>query len=325
MRTILHRRQLLASLTIAMLPGISLAQAAWPTKPIRIIVPASAGSGPEVIARLIGERLAPRLGQPLFVEAIPGAAGIIGTEKAMSAAPDGHTFLLGFNQVMTMNPYLYPKLPYDPVGGVAPVSLIARGGYVLIASPKAGFTDVRGLLAQARAQPGAIAYASTGNGSAAHLGMELIKMQAGIDLLHVPYKSGGASTTDLIAGQIQLKLEPQSSAVPLLQGGKVRALAVTTSARMAALPDVPTLGETIKGFSLTGWNALWAPPGTPAAIVERMSKEMRAVLQEPELHARLEKMGIDAEGSTPAALAELTRQESAQWGQLIQRTGIKAD
>lgn len=320
-----HRRHLIGLLAgMAMAPAL-FAQTAWPGKPIRLVVPAGAGSGPDIMARLIGDRLGQRLGQPIVVEPTPGASGILGADKALNAAPDGYTFLFGFNQLMTMNPHIYAKLPYDPVKGVAPVSLISKGGYVLIAGPTVPFDDVAGMIQHARAHPGALTYASFGNGSAPHLGMELLKQRAGIDLLHVPYRTSAAANTDLMANQIQVKIETQTSAVALVRSGKVKALAVTTAERLAALPSVPALRESVPGFELTGWNAVWAPAGIPPAVVDQMSRAIRATLQEPELRTRLAEMGLDPQGSTPGELDQLTRQESAQWGKLIREKGIKAD
>ncbi|MGQ3116220.1 MAG: Bug family tripartite tricarboxylate transporter substrate binding protein [Hydrogenophaga sp.] len=324
-RTPIPRRHALACLASLAVASPLWAQTPWPSKPIRLVVPASPGSGPDVMARLIGDRLARRLGQPIVVEPTPGASGILGADKALNAPPDGYTFLFGFNQLMTMNPHIYAKLPYDPVRGIAPVSLISKGGYVLLASPSVPFDDVAGMIKHARAHPGALVYASFGNGSAPHLGMELLKQRADIDLLHVPYRTSAAANTDLMANQIHVKIETQSSAVPLVRSGKVKALAVTTGTRMSALPEVPTLKETVPGFELTGWNAVWAPAGTPANAVDQMSRAIQATLQEPELRKRLGDMGIDPQGSMPGELDQLTVQESAQWGKLIREKGIKAD
>lgn len=324
-QTLIHRRRVLACLAATALASPVWAQTPWPSKPIRLVVPAGPGSGPDVMARLIGDRLGQRLGQPIVVEPVPGASGILGADKALNAPPDGYTFLFGFNQLMTMNPHIYAKLPYDPVRGIAPVSLISKGGYVLLASTTVPFDDVAGMIKHARAHPGALVYASFGNGSAPHLGMELLKQRANIDLLHVPYRTSAAANTDLMANQIHVKIDTQSSAVPLVRSGKVKALAVTTGTRMSALPEVPTLKETVPGFELTGWNAVWAPAGTPANAVDQMSRAIQATLQEPELRKRLGDMGIDPQGSMPGELEQLTQQESAQWGKLIREKGIKAD
>lgn len=321
----IHRRHALACLASIVMASPLWAQTAWPSKPIRLVVPAAPGSGPDVMARLIGDRLGQRLGQPIVVEPIPGASGILGADKALNAPADGYTFLFGFNQLMTMNPHIHAKLPYDPVRGIAPVSLISKGGYVLLASTTVPFNDVAGMIKHARAHPGALVYASFGNGSAPHLGMELLKQRADIDLLHVPYRTSAAANTDLMANQIHVKIETQSSAVPLVRSGKVKALAVTTGTRMSALPEVPTLKESVPGFELTGWNAVWAPAGTPANVVDQMSRALQATLQEPELRKRLGDMGIDPQGSMPGELEQLTTQESAQWGKLIREKGIKAD
>ena len=301
------------------------AQPNWPQKPVHVIVPASPGSGPENIARLLSEALSRRLSVPVFVEGIPGAAGIIGTDKAMKAAPDGYTVLYGLSQFVTMNPHLYAKLPYDPAKGMAPISLIGRGGYVLIANNDLAASDLPSLIALARRDPGKLAYASTGNGSAAHLGMELLKTKTSMDLLHVPYKTGSTANTDLIAGQVQIKIEPSSSALPLVKAGRVKALAVTTARRLEQLPKVATIQETIRDFELSGWNALWAPAGTPPFVIARLNSEVQAILAEETFRRRLLELGMLPEGSSPAQLAALTAAESAQWKTLIDRAGIKAD
>ena len=299
--------------------------AAWPSRPIQIIVPATAGSAPEIIARLIAEALTARLSSPVYVEGLPGAAGIIGTDKALKAPADGHTLLYAMNQVATMNPHLYPRLPYAPDRDMAPISLVARGGYVLLAYSGLPASDLPSLIALAKQEPGKLAYASTGNGSAAHLGMELIKARCGIDMLHVPYRSGATSNTELMAGRVQVKLEPQASALPLVQGGRAKALAVTTPGRLAVLPQVAAAQETLPGFELTGWNAIWAPTGTPAPIVSRLNAEIQAILRDEAFRRRLLELGVTPEGSTPAQLAALTAKETAQWKALIDKTGIRAD
>lgn len=301
------------------------ATAAWPSKPIQVIVPATTGSAPEIVARLIADALSARLSNPVYVEGMPGASGIIGTDKALKAPADGHTLLYAMNQVATMNPHLYPRLPYNPARDMAPISLVARGGYVLLAHSGLPASDLPSLIALAKREPGKLAYASTGNGSAFHLGMELIKAQCGIDLLHVPYRSGANANTELMAGRVQVRLEPQASALALVRGGRVKALAVTTPTRLSVLPQVPTVRETLPGFELSGWNALWAPAGTPAPVIVRLNAEVQQILKSDAFRSHLLQLGLTPEGSTPAELAALTAQETAQWKALIDKTGIKAD
>ena len=328
--TMSSRRVLLVRSMALIAPGLSgfpaaTAAPAWPSKPIQVIVPATTGSSPEIIARLLSEALAARLSHPFYVEGMPGASGIIGTDKALKAAPDGHTLLYAMNQVATMNPHLYPRLPYSPARDMAPISLVGRGGYVLIAHSGLAASDLPGLIALAKREPGRLAYASTGNGSAFHLGMELIKARCGIDLLHVPYRSGANANTELMAGRVHVRLEPQASALALLRGGRVKALAVTTARRLPLLPQVPTVQETLPGFELSGWNALWAPAGTPSPIIERLHTEVQAILGSDAFRRQLLELGLTPEGSTPGELAALTAKETAQWKALIDKTGIKAD
>ncbi|MCT8179240.1 Bug family tripartite tricarboxylate transporter substrate binding protein [Variovorax sp. CY25R-8] len=305
--------------------GAARAASAWPSKPIQVIVPATTASAPEIVARMLAEALSARLSSPVYVEGMPGASGIIGTDKALKAPADGHTLLYAMNQVATMNPHLYPRLPYNPARDMAPISLVARGGYVLLAYSGLPAPDLPSLIALAKREPGKLAYASTGNGSAFHLGMELIKLRCGIDLLHVPYRSGANANTELMAGRVQVRLEPQASALALIRGGRVKALAVTTRQRLPALPQVPTVQDTLPGFELSGWNALWAPAGTPAPVIERLHAEVQAVLGSDAFRRHLLDLGLAPEGSTPGELAALTARETAQWKALIEKTGIKAD
>jgi tripartite-type tricarboxylate transporter receptor subunit TctC len=322
----LSRRQALTFIAGAVLTERTFSQSAWPDHTVKFIVPAGAGTGIDVIARLLADQLSRQLGQPFVVENVTGAAGIVGTERALRAPPDGYTYLVGFNQIMSINPHLYAKLPYDPVRGVAPVSLVAKGGgYVLIAGPTAPFNTFDEFIRYARAHPGELAYGSSGTGSIAHLGMELLKQRAGIDLLHVPYRTGSDVTNDLISGRIHVRLETVNSAVPLVRGGRIKALAVSTASRKRLLPDVPTFSEQLPGFSeIAGWNAVWAPANTPAAIVERMARELAAALRDPKVIQRISDLGTEAQASTPAELAQLTEKDFALWGNLIKQQGIKS-
>ena len=321
------RRAMIASFCLGTLhvPSVFAQSSTYPVKPVRIIVPAGPGTAPDTLARIIAEHLARRMQQPFVVDPIAGAAGIIGTAAVARAEPDGYTLMYGYNQLLTINPHLYEKLPYDAAAGFAPVGLVACGGYLLIASPTLDAKDLPGLIALAKRQPGQLVYASTGSGSVANVGMELLKQTTGTDLLHVPYKTGSASTTDLIAGRVHVKLEPVASALPLVRAGKVKALAVTTPKRLAQLPEVATVGETLPGYEISGWHGILVPLRTPAEIVQRLSQELRAVLELAEVRQRLVDMGVEAAVASPSEMAEIIRRESAQWARVIRQAGIKPE
>ena len=302
------------------------AQAApYPTRPVRIVVPAGPGTAPDTLARVFAEHLARRLQQPFVVDPVPGAAGALGSAAVARAEPDGYTLMYGYNQLVTINPYLYDKLPYDAAAGFTPITLVARGGYTLVGSPTLEANDLPSLIALAKRQPGKLVYGSTGSGSIAHIGMELLKQATGIDMLHVPYKTSSASTTDLIAGRIHVKIDPTASAVPLVTSGRVKGLAVTTTRRAATLPNVATFAETLPDFEITGWHGLLAPPRTPVEVVQRLHQELRAVTEVPEVRQRLASLGVEAATATPAEMAELIARESAQWSRVIRQAGIKPE
>lgn len=324
----MNRRQLPLVLMIGagLLAGVAGETRAqdFPSKTIKVIVPAAAGSGPDTLARIVSEYMARQLPHPVVVENIPGMAASLGTAKVLSEPADGHTMLFGFNQIAVMNPHVYRKLPYDP-RNLAPVSLIGSGGYLLLAPTSAPYDSVAGLVAYARQHPGKLTYASTGTGGSQHLGMEFLRRAAGIELLHVPYKAGGTAHTDMIAGRIDLMIEPMSNGAALVRSGKVRALAVTRAQRVRHLPDVPTVAETLPGFELAGWNAVWVRTGTPEVVVNRLNALLRAALGDAQVVERLRERGYEAASSTPAQLAELTAREFTLWGDLIRKAGIQAE
>jgi tripartite-type tricarboxylate transporter receptor subunit TctC len=322
----LRRAALMSLLCGAAVGPRAFAQGApWPTKAVRIVVPAGPGTAPDTLARLFAEHLARRLQQPFIVDPQPGAAGTIGSATVARAEPDGYTLMYGYNQLVTINPHLYEKLPYDAAAGFAPVALVAKGAYTLLGSPTLDANDLPGLIALARRRPGELVYASSGSGSIAHVGMELMKQATGIDLLHVPYKTGSASTTDLISGRVHVRLEPTASAVPLVRAGKVKALAVTAAKRAPVLPEVATVAETLPDFEITGWHGVLAPLRTPAEVVQRLHQELRAATELPEVRQRLASLGVEAATASPAEMAEMIRRESAQWARVIRQAGIKAD
>lgn len=310
--------------------GVALAAGAadgnaqnYPSKPIRVIVPSSPGGSPDVLARLIAAPLGEELGQPLVIETIPGAAGIIGTDKVAKATPDGYTLLYGFNQVATMNPPLYKKLPYHPERDLTPLGLTLNLSYMWIANNEFEPKTITGLVKLNQAKPGSVNYASTGPGSAAHLGGLLLERMTGTRMTHIPYRSN--TNADLIAGVVHLKLDPVAASIGLVKSGKVKVLAVSSPKRLAILPDVPTVAETIPGYELTGWQGFWAPAGTPAAIVQRLNEAMVKVIHTPEMQKRIQDLGYEPLGSSPKVMADRIRSELVEWTSVIKQANISIE
>ena len=317
-----RRRSLLATA----LAGPALAQGDWPQRPIRLLVGFAPGGATDIASRIIAEPLGARLGQPLVIDNRAGAGGIIATEAAARSAPDGHTLLMGTISTHAMNVPLYgARLPYDPVRDFAPVSGVATGPNLLLVHPSVPARDLAGLIALARAAPGRLTYGSGGNGTSSHLAAEMFKAAADIDLLHVPFRSTTPAETALVAGQVQLLFDPVIAAMALAQGGQVRALATSAPRRLAALPEVPALAETLPGFEMGIWVGLFAPAGTPPAIVARLDAATRAVLALPEVAAKLEAIGAQTMPLTSEAFAAYLRTEIARWTEIVQAARIAVD
>lgn len=310
------------SLLAGLMPLAAQAQD-YPRRTVTIVVPGTPGGSPDVMARLFAQRLAESLGQQVVVEAVPGASGIIGVQKVARAPADGYTVLYGFNQLVTMNPHLIPNLPYNPEKDLAPVSMLADLGYVWIANNDLPANTVAEWIALAKAQPGKLSFGTTGPGSAANLGGELFMEQTGTRILAVAYK--GNSNPDLIAGIINLKMEPYTTAIPLIEAKRVKALAITGAARLAAIPSVPTMAESLPGYVIAGWHAVWLPANTPQAIVDRLNVEFVKVTKQPEMVERMRTVGLRPVGGTPQELRDQTREETVKWGALIKSRNIKAE
>jgi tripartite-type tricarboxylate transporter receptor subunit TctC len=295
----------------------------YPSRPIRVIVPSSPGGSPDVLARIVCAALGKELGQAMVVETLPGAAGIVGTNKVAQAAPDGYTLLYGFNQIATMNPPLYKDLPYQPERDLAPIGLTLNLGYMWIANESFAPSSIAELIALNRARPGSVNYASTGPGSAAHLGGLLLERMTGTRMTHVPYRSN--TTPDLLANVVQLKLDPVAASIGLVKSGKVKVLAVSSPRRLAVLPDVPTVAETVPGYEMTGWQGLWAPAGTPDAIVRQLNAAMVKVIHAPEMQKRIQELGYEPLGSTPDEMAARIHSELQQWAGIVKQANLKLD
>ena len=300
--------------------------AQYPARPIRFVVPFPPAGGVDIVARTIGEKLSPRLGQPIVTENRPGGGTTIGTELAAKSTPDGYTLLVGPIGGAAIAQAYYRKLGYDLRRDFAPITKIGYGTIVLVVPPSLGVTSVKELIALAKAKPGQLTFASSGTGALIHLTGELFKQMAGVDILHVPYKGTAQLLPDLIDGRVSMALDSMPAHLPHIKAGRLRALAVASRQRSAQLPDVPTLSEVgITGFQSNTDYALYAPAGTPKDIVATLNRETNAVLQQPDVRAKLAAQGIDVAGSTPEALQAELMEEFAKWSKVIKNANIKPE
>jgi tripartite-type tricarboxylate transporter receptor subunit TctC len=309
-----------------LLAAPAFAQPAYPAKPVRMIVGFPPGQATDIVARLVADKLTSRLGQSFFVDNKPGAAGIIGTELVAKAPPDGYTLQMNSSGPLSVNPGLYAKLPYDPVRDLQPISLAATVPLFLVVHPSLNATNVKELVALAKAQPGKLNYASGGSGVTNHLVMEMFKFAAGIEMTHVPYKGGPPAVTDLIAGQVSLMFETGPGILPHVRSGKLRALGVGSVKRSAATPDLPTIAEQgFPGFDGVAWIGFVAPAGVPRAIVDRLAAETAAIIALPDVRDRLLALGAEPAASTPDEFGAYIRSEIAKWGKVIRESGAKVE
>ena len=308
------------ALLIASAP--SLAQT-YPAKPVRIVVPWPAGGGADIVARVFAQKLTEHFSQPFVVENRPGASGSLGTEVAAKLAPDGYALLLiGANHAT--NSHLYSKLGFDPVKDFEPISLLTEAHNLLVAHPSLGARTLGDVIALARARPGQISYGSAGNGTTGHLAMELFKLNARLDMVHIPYKGGAPFVNDLLGGQVALGFENVLSASPHVASGKLRAIATSGRTRSRALPEVPTVAESgLPGFEVVLWQGLLAPAGTPRAIIDRLHAGVVASVAKPELRERFEQLNVEPAGGTPAQFATYLQSEIDKWGRVIRAAGIR--
>jgi tripartite-type tricarboxylate transporter receptor subunit TctC len=320
-----HRRQFLIAAGALLAAPLARAQGVFPSKPIRIIVPASPGGAADILSRTIAQKLSDAWGQQVLVDNRTGAAGIIGAEAAAKAPNDGYTVMMGFAGVIAVNPSLYKILPYDSVKDFAPVALVAMSPLMLVVHPAVPAYSVNELIALAKAKPGQLNFASTGSGSTQHLSAELFKSMADINMTHIPYKGSSLAYPDLLAGNVSLMFENMLSMLPNAKSGKVRALAVTGTKRSAAMPEVPTVAESVPGFSAVGWYGVLAPAGTDATIVNKLSAEINRILKLPEVSERLSSLGAEPAGSTPDEFAAHIRSEIAKWGKVVRDSGARIE
>ena len=318
---------LISILAVALMLPVSMAQAqGFPTKPLTLVVPFPAGGPTDAMARVLALKLAERLGQQVVIDNRAGAGGGIAAEQVARAPADGHTLFFGTTGTMAINPSLYTKLRYDPIKDFAPVSLMATTMNVLVAHPSLPAKSLQDLLMLAKTKPGDLTYASAGNGSSNHLSGELLKSSSGIQITHVPYKGSAPALVDLLGGRITMMFDTVAQQTQNIAAGKVTALAVTGPKRSPLLPDVPTAQEAgLKDFDVTIWFGVLAPAGTPSTVIDRLNREIVAVMSSDEMKRRMLQDGAESRPSTPAEFASLIKRDTAKWGPVVKASGASLD
>ena len=319
-----YLRSLSVLIFIALVSQVSHAQD-YPTKPIKIVVPLPPGGSNDVLARLIGQKMTESFGQPVIVENRPGAAGNIATEFMTKAAPDGYTIGIAPNQTVAVNPVLYPKLSYDVLKDLEGISMLGRVPMVLVVSPKMTAKSVAELIAQAKASPDKLTYASAGSGSPQHMAAEVFKSMTGTRLIQIPYKGSAPALIDVLAGTVDVMFCPINSALPHIRSGKLRALGTTGTSRLALLNGVPTIAETVPSFESDIWIGMITPAKTPPAIVTKLNSELRRILSLPDVKEKLADQGIDAESSSAADFTKLIATDQKRWAAVIKAADIKPE
>ena len=322
--TISRRSTLVLALATAAW-GNALAQDKYPSRPITLIVPQAAGGANDAIARVVAQKLAEQFGQGVIVENRPGAGGNVGTALAARAKNDGYTLMLTVNSAHVINPSLYKSTGFDPVKDFDPVSPVATAGYALVANPTFPAKNVQELVTLARAQPGKITIASAGNGTLNHLIGEMLSKATGIEMIHVPYKGAAAAVTDLVGGQVQVSVQSLPSSIAFIKSGKLKVLGVVNEKRVAALPDTPTIGETVKGFGSTPWYGVFVPAGTPKAIIAQLNAEIAKALDSKDVLEKLAGVGCEPYKSTPEQFAAVVRDDLPRWAKIVKDSGATVD
>ena len=313
----------IVSVVLAAMPPLATAQA-YPAKPIRWISPWPAGGANDIFSRAIGQRIGESLGQQVLVDNRPGAAGTIGSDIAAKAPADGYTLVMGSSPTHAIAPALYPALPYDPLRDFSAVTLVGSVPNVLVLHPSVPAKTVKEFIAVAKARPGKLNFASTGNGTSQHLSAELFKFMAGLDMVHIPYKGTAPALTELVAGQVDLAFENMPALIPHIQAGRLRALAVTTTKRSAVMPELPTIAEAaLPGYDASVWFGVFAPAGTPRPVIDRLHGEILKALQTQDLKSRMVAMGTDVSGIGPDDFSAYVRKEIPKWANLVKAAGVK--
>ena len=312
-------------IALASFPALPLVAQTYPSKPIRFIVPFPPGGGNDIVGRIVAQKLAEGFGLSVVVDNRGGAGGTVGTEMAAKAPADGHTMLVN-NISLAVNATLFPKLPYDTLKDLAPVTLVGRQPNIVVVNPSVPARSVRELLALAQAKPGQINYGSGGVGTASHLATELLKLMAKVDMVHVPYKGLGPALTDLMGGQIQLIISTLASALPQVRAGKLRALAVTTAKRSAFFPEIPSMDEAgVRGYEFSTWYGLLVPARTPRSIVDRLNQEMARVLGSAAVNDQFASQGLEAAHTSPQEFGVYLKSEVEKWAKVLKASGAKPE
>jgi tripartite-type tricarboxylate transporter receptor subunit TctC len=322
-------RRLLACLVVApfvsLFPSVASAQG-WPTKPVHIIVSSGAGGTADIVARMVGERLTPLLGQPVVIENRPGAGGHLGAALVARAEPDGYTLLMSGSPTHSVGPHLFKRLSYEPMRDVPPVAMVAAAPNLLVVNSSLPVKSLDDLVRLAREKPGQLTYSSAGNGTSGHLAAELLKNMAKIDMRHVPYKSGPEAVTGVLTGDVSFIFFTVPSVLPQVETGKLRALAITSAARSPLVPNVPTVAELgFPGFEALAWYALFAPRETPKPVVAKLSANLEKVVQLPDVRDKMVQLGAEPKYMNPEQVVSFVAVESPRWGQLIRDSGVSAD
>jgi tripartite-type tricarboxylate transporter receptor subunit TctC len=319
-------KKLMIALLLALACAASAAGETWPAKPVRIIVPFPPGSSPDLVARMLTDKLAQALGQPVIVENKPGAGGNLGTGLVAKAEPDGYTLGLSIPGPLAVNTVLYKKMDYDPFKELAPITLVALSPNVLVVDPKLGVNTVKEFIDYVKARPGKLNYGSIGNGSASHLTMELLKMRSGIDIVHVPYPGSPQVVTAIVSSQVQAGFVVPATAMPLAHAGRLKVLAVTSSVRSAVMPELPTVVEAgFPGFESSAWLGMVAPSKTPKPIIERLSRELVAIIRSEDVREKMHRIYFQPVGTAPEGLSNQMRAERDRWAKVIKQSGASAD
>ena len=316
--------RLFAAALVAALPAVAAAADAWPTKPVKIVVPFNAGGATDVVARLLAQKLTQAWGQSVVVENRAGAGGNIGADVVAKSPPDGYTLLMTSGSIVTANPFMYQLMTFDPAKDLVAITNVASGPQVIAVGNNVPFKTLAELIAYAKKNPGKVNYGSAGVGTQTHLAGENFAAAAKIDITHVPYKGESAALTDLMGGQIQMVPSNLGAAINFVKQGNLRALAVTSKQRSAELPDVPSASETLPGFENIGWFGLMAPAGTPTAVIDKIYQDSAKILKTPEFRAALAKQGMEPVANTPADFTAAIAAETKMWEKVIKERGLKA-
>jgi tripartite-type tricarboxylate transporter receptor subunit TctC len=310
---------------VLLLSIASLADAAWPERPIHLVVPWAPGGSTDILARAVADKLTQSLGQPVIVENKPGASGNIGSDLVAKAKPDGYTILFGSMSTHAINPAMYSRMPFDGVEDFTPISMLAFVTNTMVVNPSLPAHDVKEFIAYCKAHPGEVAFASAGPGSTNHLSAALMEKMAGIKMLHVPYKGGAPAVVATVAGETQVLFTAGTQSLPHVKAGKLRLLAVTESHRSALLPDTPTVAETIPGYEMAVWYGAFAPKGLPADLTSRLNAEINRAMMSPDVKGRMEAIGVEPVNVTPEEFSRVLHADARKWGELVKELGIKSE